>query len=168
MKICTDCGELKPLEAYRKKYTKSGGRYAYCKVCYQKKYGESHSRANKVWRDSNPEANKEIYTRAYKKQRSTELGKHTHRMAQVKHTYALTEDALQDMLLAQQGCCKVCGVDFGTCQITKGRLRAYHIDHDHSSGQVRGLLCAHCNAAIGYIEASGASANSIHKYLKRG
>lgn len=56
--------------------------------------------------------------------------------------YDLSPEAYADLLAAQDGCCAVCGD-------TMGGGRNEHIDHDHETGVVRGLLCTHCNTAIG-------------------
>ena len=52
------------------------------------------------------------------------------------------------MLLSQGGQCAVCGVTLTT---GKGWGTQTHIDHDHVSGKIRGLLCARCNTSIGRL-----------------
>lgn len=44
------------------------------------------------------------------------------------------------MLTAQGGGCAICGA--------KPKTRRLHVDHDHASGAVRGLLCHRCNRAL--------------------
>lgn len=64
-----------------------------------------------------------------------------------------------DALSAIQGnVCAICG---GTDK--KKRLA---IDHDHSSGQIRGLLCGKCNASLGLFRDSVDILRSAIKYLK--
>ena len=56
----------------------------------------------------------------------------------------MTQDDYERMLAAQGGCCAICG----------RRPRAgkhLHVDHDHDTGRVRGLLCFSCNVAIGNL-----------------
>ncbi len=56
----------------------------------------------------------------------------------LKHRYGITVDQLAEALAGQQGLCAVC------------LLRtARHVDHDHSTGKVRGILCFACNGALG-------------------
>lgn len=51
------------------------------------------------------------------------------------------------MFLEQGGCCKI-------CKINQSKLRrALAVDHNHITGQIRGLLCDTCNAGIGYLKA---------------
>ena len=54
-----------------------------------------------------------------------------------KRTYGLTEERLQELLRAQRGVCAIC--------LGPG---PEHVDHDHISGRVRGLLCFRCNIAL--------------------
>lgn len=59
------------------------------------------------------------------------------------------------MSAAQNNRCAICLRD-------KVRLG---VDHDHSTGRVRGLLCHKCNAAIGLLEDSRFRLKSALKYL---
>lgn len=59
------------------------------------------------------------------------------------HRYGLTIDAYKSMLKAQGGVCKICG------QPPCDRWKRLHVDHDHSTQAVRGLLCHFCNTALG-------------------
>lgn len=57
-----------------------------------------------------------------------------------------TED-YQRMLLAQKRGCGICGKPAAYSK--DGRL---HVDHDHTTGKVRGLLCDKCNLGIGIFQ----------------
>jgi len=76
--------------------------------------------------------------------------KHQRRMASVKVVYNLTETDLQNMLLAQQGCCKICGTDFGLIDTSSIYMRTYDIEHNHHTGEIRGLVCRRCNVNLRY------------------
>ena len=54
--------------------------------------------------------------------------------------YGITVDDFKAMLTAQGGTCAICG---------DAPERRLHVDHDHRTGQVRGLLCTGCNKGIG-------------------
>ena len=58
---------------------------------------------------------------------------------QIKTRYGMTVEQVEEMRLAQGGACAVCKKPLGKC----------HIDHDHNTGKVRGLLCHRCNVMIG-------------------
>lgn len=67
-------------------------------------------------------------------------------LAEVQRKYGITKDQYRDLYFQQDGKCAVCGDPERTARNT---LLA--VDHDHISGQVRGLLCSHCNRAIGLL-----------------
>lgn len=58
--------------------------------------------------------------------------------------YGITIDAYREMLSRQNGACAI-------CLSLPGRSRL-HIDHNHDTGRVRGLLCSRCNAGVGMFK----------------
>lgn len=64
------------------------------------------------------------------------------RKSHLKRKYGITPEEY-DTLLAQQG--GVCGI----CGREPNRGISLHVDHDHATGAVRGLLCFRCNNALG-------------------
>ena len=72
--------------------------------------------------------------------------------------YGLTPETFDEMLTAQGGGCLL-------CLRTDQHLR---VDHDHKTGEVRGLLCTHCNAQIvGRIERVDGMLDRLNNYLKK-
>jgi Recombination endonuclease VII len=67
--------------------------------------------------------------------------------ARTLRTYGLTEADWDAFLLRQGNRCAVCRTGK-----PGGRGERWHIDHDHVTGQVRGLLCGKCNSAIGMLQ----------------
>ena len=63
------------------------------------------------------------------------------RFYHLKNRYGLTRDAFQALWEAQRGKCAVC--------LTRP---AEHVDHDHATGRVRGLLCFNCNGGLGQFD----------------
>jgi hypothetical protein len=59
--------------------------------------------------------------------------------------YGLTDGQYQQMVETSSGCCAICSGR------THGISTKLHIDHNHETGQVRGLLCVKCNTAIGHF-----------------
>lgn len=57
--------------------------------------------------------------------------------------YGLTQDQYDDMIDAQDNRCAICRKE------TAGK--ALHVDHDHETGRVRGLLCGPCNMGLGHF-----------------
>ena len=66
-----------------------------------------------------------------------------------------------DRMFAEQG---------GMCAVCRGKMtvaRGPYIDHDHVSGEVRGLLCLHCNTLIGYAKDDAAVLRQAAEYLEK-
>lgn len=61
----------------------------------------------------------------------------------VQETYGITADQAEAIQDYQGGRC-------ACCQRATGAARSLAIDHDHSTGLVRGRLCKTCNKTIGY------------------
>lgn len=76
-------------------------------------------------------------------------------------TYGITEEEYQDMLEAQEHTCAICGTDK-----PGGRHKKFHIDHNHKTGKVRGLLCWPCNAGLGQFKDSYDNLHSALLYLE--
>lgn len=72
-------------------------------------------------------------------------------------SYGITVDDYNRMLEDQDGGCYICG---GT-----DKDRALSIDHDHSTGTVRGLLCSNHNRALGLLGDNPELLVAAHRYL---
>ena len=69
------------------------------------------------------------------------------RKSDLAKKYNLTHEQYETMLAAQGGGCAICGsTDPGP------RNKHMHIDHDHATGKVRGILCGPCNTAVERLE----------------
>ncbi len=102
------------------------------------------------------------YSRQYKRKNYSKKPayKHDMRMRQKAAHYGLAEEQIQALLNEQLGCCAICGKDFGTAS------RPYHIDHDHTTEAVRGLLCNTCNTLMGCVDKRQVDPRRIAAYLK--
>ena len=66
----------------------------------------------------------------------------------------------EELLVKQNFCCAICKTHQSKL---KKRLV---VDHSHSTGEVRGLLCANCNAAIGLLQDDALNCFRASKYLR--
>jgi hypothetical protein len=57
----------------------------------------------------------------------------------------------EDLFASQAGCCAICRQP-ETAKDPTGRTKRLAIDHDATTGAIRGLLCARCNTAIGLLQ----------------
>lgn len=63
------------------------------------------------------------------------------------HRYGITEEAYHAMYARQSGACAICQKP--ETKHIKGSLATLAVDHDHTTGVVRGLLCSKCNRGLG-------------------
>lgn len=62
-----------------------------------------------------------------------------------------TVDDYNKLLNKQNGTCAICGKkEIGRSNIGEMKNN-FIVDHDHETGEVRGLLCNGCNRSIGYL-----------------
>ena len=133
-KPCSKCHQDLPLSEYAKTGSKYGvGLRSYCKGCgnaqtreYAQKNKARRNERLREWRRSNPDA-----------ARAKDL------RARLKRKYGLTPEDVEAMRVAQDGRCLICGVE---CDL--------FVDHCHTSGRVRGLLCPSCNTFLDRVEAN--------------
>lgn len=76
----------------------------------------------------------------------------------IKKTYGLTRERYLEILSTQGGVCAICK---SANPVTHQKYLC--VDHDHETGKIRGLLCFHCNVALGYAEKMGF--DKIARYL---
>jgi len=76
--------------------------------------------------------------------------------------YGLTQEEYDRLLAEQGGRCPICLTTEGTDGDGE-----WSIDHDHETGQVRGLLCGHCNRAIGLLRDNIANLTRAQAYLEK-
>jgi len=68
--------------------------------------------------------------------------------------YGLTLDDFNALLTAQAQKCAICGA-----------TDPEHVDHDHESGHVRGLLCFNCNGGLGQFKDNASNLRKAAEYL---
>lgn len=151
MKQCAKCKSEKPRNEFYKDKVLKDGLTSYCKACIKSasiQWGQQNrNRKNtreKKRRDENPRINKETPLRRFN---------------------LTTEDysALSDF---QEGVCAICKKPETVAR--KGKLKRLAIDHDHSTGRIRGLLCAKCNSMLGLAQDDVSILENAIKYLRFG
>lgn len=79
----------------------------------------------------------------------------------IKKKFGITAIQYYMMLDAQGGKCAICG---GT-DSTSNRNDRMPVDHCHSTGRVRGILCTRCNRGIGMLGDNTAILTAAIEYL---
>lgn len=89
---------------------------------------------------------------------------HTEERRQAKrlYYYGISRASFNSILDEQGGVCGVCKKSHWG-----GRHGTPHVDHDHKTGRVRGILCQKCNIALGMVDDNPSIARSLANYLER-
>jgi len=101
-------------------------RHPYCKACM--------SIANHKSKIKNRDTSDELKAKAASASRRCYL----------KKAWGMTVDEFETMKTIQDGQCAICNI----------KTVLLHIDHDHSTGKVRALLCNFCNRGMGFFKES--------------
>lgn len=160
-KACTKCGEVKSLDAFYRAAGTRDGRRGDCIECFRRRAKERYPQIRereiarvRQWQKENPER----HLANQRKLRSKPEAKRKSRAGHLKRKFGLTLDDYERMLEAQGGGCCICG----TPPPEGGSL---HVDHDHATGEVRGLLCFTHNNALGDFDDDPALLRSALAYL---
>lgn len=92
---------------------------------------------------------------------------HWQRRKKALSDYGVSPERLAEMVKAQDGKCAICGKAEQSCDGASGKLRDLSIDHDHETGDARGLLCNRCNRGLGYFMDSAELLRAAIAYLDR-
>lgn len=148
-KACSQCHTVKEPSLFFKDQAMPDGLATVCKECKTAK--------TYAWR----EANKDKYNKS-----AREWGKNNPQKrygSEIKRRYGCTLEQYNQMLIDQDGKCAVCGTLHNPAE-KKGRL---YVDHCHSSGKVRALLCGSCNSMLGYSKDDIAILEKAIEYLEK-
>jgi hypothetical protein len=163
MKTCSKCHEELPVERFQRHATTADGRRPECHACgaaYSKAYREAHREQTAAtarrYRTRNRER-RNAYSLAWAKAHP-ERAKRTQRRHLLKKYYGLSERDYDAMVASQGGLC-------GLCRRPPGK-RGLAVDHDHSTGRVRALLCDSCNVALGLMRDDPALLRAAANYIE--
>lgn len=68
----------------------------------------------------------------------------------LRKSYGISLKKYETMLTHQRGVCAICGISYA--HKSGDVLQPLVVDHNHTSGKVRGLLCSRCNTTLGRFE----------------
>lgn len=135
-RTCTICRTIKNREEF---YARS----SYCKPC-------ARTRAQEYYRNSGREK--------YFSERESRNLKATKRSRVVK--YGVTHEMFETMVEEVDAVCPGCSrneIEFD---------KKWCVDHCHTSGKVRGVLCSRCNIALGHVQDDIKTLEGLISYLK--
>lgn len=141
-KFCNGCRETKPSSAFdlrhvNRSYGRYIGLYSLCRSCKRDK--------TRQYRKDNLDHVREITRRSERKRRY--------------RRYGLTEDEYIKLFSEQNNSCAICKSE------EPSNSRGWHVDHNHTTGVVRGILCHHCNLLLGNARDNPQVLEEAIKYL---
>ena len=95
------------------------------------------------------------YTLRWNKNNPDKL-KRIRRASKLKRLFGITQAYYDELLQYQKGKCKVCGK----------KMHKPVVDHSHTSGKVRSLLCSNCNVGIGMFQEDTSILREAIAYLE--
>ncbi|WP_245722308.1 endonuclease VII domain-containing protein [Micromonospora matsumotoense] len=186
---CRDCGEWKPLGEFCASSKRPSGRGSYCKPCFNNRSTASYARRVKekhgreVWLTREvPEGHRfcadcgtvkpvvdfprnradstgyATYCKPCHHSRTKEVRQRLYggsREYHLRRRYGIGEEEFQELLAEQGGVCAICGAE-----------DPQHLDHDHRTGWVRGILCFNCNGGLGQFRDSRTRLARAITYLR--
>lgn len=91
---------------------------------------------------------------------------HIYKQIELKKKYGITLEQYINLKEKQNNVCAICGKSETAFDKRQNKLRDLSVDHCHTTGRVRGLLCSHCNHAIGKFNDDVELLQSAIEYLK--
>lgn len=138
-KVCKNCGKLKRLTSFFKTPTGRDGFSKICKVCIKNKTKTPKKSKIKKKLNDKYESQREYY---------------------LKNTFGISLEEYNDLYTKQRGCCWICEIS----QLESGKT--LHIDHNHKTGKIRGLLCSNHNTGLGMFNDNIELLENAIEYLK--
>ena len=121
-----------------------------CKKCGENRYLTEYSKRSRC-RDNLDTVCRKCRASLYKN------NKVMHSCSRLKHLYGITLDDKLRMIEDQNNVCAICKKEIDI---------SGNVDHDHTTGKVRGILCNSCNRALGYFKDNTENLKQATLYLE--
>lgn len=153
---CPTCKQLFPRDlVYIKKYTKKNGEISEivcrCKQCAKIASKESASRRKEEVREYHKKWYKEHHIPALKRPKKFKNSSQYNDF----YLYHITPEEKAKL----PKYCEVCGATIETDRLC--------IDHSHTTGKIRGVLCHNCNTALGLLKDNPVRIEKLLEYIKQ-
>jgi len=139
-KRCTVCEQEVPVELFYKRAASEDNLAYRCKPC-DKLAGQKYRKLNK------------------------EKDRQSRKWERVRRLYGLTEASYLNLWEAQGGKCKVCSQALKEGWTKNHDKHRAVVDHCHTTGKVRGLLCTMCNKGVGLLGDNSEGLYKAYEYL---
>lgn len=135
-KWCPTCKDFRDASSFNLDRGSKDGLQAYCKDCRAKQQRSDYAKDPRKYIDR-----------------------------QYLYNYGIEAAAYRKLLEEQNGVCAACGNPELPRRKTVSATRL-SVDHDHTTGKVRGLLCSNCNTALGLLQESPERILALLTYLR--
>jgi hypothetical protein len=143
-KKCTKCGIVKPFSEFHKNKRNNDGKCPRCRKC-------------------TAEDNKDSRRKTWAKRKDDPYYREQRRRYTLNYYYGITLEFYEELLRNQNGKC-ICGAE------KPAESYRYHnnlfVDHDHGTGDIRGLLCNRCNHILGMVDDNPELLEKLAQYLR--
>lgn len=172
IKRCITCKSEKHItEFYKSNLTYGDGYQSYCKQCIsiknkEKRISKKEKLPNNTKRCTKCKEVKDIeefikHTSKYRYPRCKKCRNEDSREYLFKVKYGITITGFEEMLKAQKYKCKICG----SKKSINSRSDLLCVDHCHTTGKIRGILCNSCNVGLGKFKDNKELLNNAIQYL---
>lgn len=146
-KKCSDCKKEKEISQFYIRRISPDGYGVYCKTCDNKKsaeYRKKNDKEIKVRRKIFRDNNKELL-----------------RFRKLKSKRGITKEQYEELLKSQNYRCAICS------KKAEDHYRPLALDHDHTTGKIRGILCDNCNRCLGLLKDNKIILQKALEYLDK-
>ena len=137
-KTCNRCKNEKTLDKFSKHPKGKYGKHPTCNDCRNKQH--------RIYYANNKEHIKQLPSRLNR----------NYRISDLKRKFGITFEQFELLVILQNGLCAIC---------RKKLDKHLAVDHDHKTGEIRGLLCTNCNVGLGHFRDSGELLQRAIDYL---
>jgi len=136
-----------------------------CRACYEKglrarspKHAEAQRENCKRWVRLNPIKARRSKRATNRKRDQDPKNKEKKWAYTIKKKYGLSSEGYYKILDEQNGVCAIC--------FREPKKRRLHVDHNHSTGKIRGLLCFRCNYGLSWLSGDPVKFRRAADYLE--
>jgi len=181
-KTCSQCGITKDINKFYRRIRSRDGHTSECKACNIKsgiKYQKNHRnntniRAKRCYQNHKKEYSaksnqynknhrslKTLYMQQYRAKNSEKIRLYSIN-SNLMRSYGITMQQKEKIILNQNNKCLSCGTD-----LKQLAHKMIHIDHDHFTNKIRGVLCHNCNTTIGLLNEDLNMVDKIRIYIEK-
>ena len=167
MKTCPGCSRRLSLSSFGSASWSKDGFNTRCRECCRLHQA--------LWRKNNPDKARAYWRKHYAehselaiartrqwRERNREKYLYGKSNCRLRKAYGITRAEYLALVARQNGLCAVCG----NPPRRGSKKDMLHVDHDHATGRMRGLLCDLCNRGIGMLRDDFRIVSAAAKYLK--